>query len=99
MVSLILAFIFITPQLWNYGDKRPVLNHPSAPLMVQSDGGSGFIFEVKASDVQASGENQTRVALRHLIQPIAGDSVQIERYEPVTGTNGITTSYKVWAHR
>lgn len=100
MVTLILAFIFITPHLWNYGDKRALGNHLPSQLLVQSDGANGFVFEVKSDDVKAAGENlQLRTALRHVIKPVVGDSVQIERYQPVVDANGNTTAYKVWAHR
>lgn len=99
MVTLILLFIFVTPHLWNYGDKRANANHPSIQLMVQSDGASRFVFQVKQDDVKAVGENlPTRTALKRIVEPVAG-AVQIERYEELKDANGTTTAYKVWAHR
>jgi hypothetical protein len=100
MVTLILAFIFITPQFWNYGDKRSSANYFPSKLVVQSDGANGFVFEVKSEDVKAVGKNlQLRTALRRVIEPLVGGSVQIERYELVADANGTTTGYRVWAHR
>lgn len=100
MVTLILAFIFVTPHLWNYGDKRSSLSHLPSQLVVESDGANGFIFQVKSEDVRAAGDDlPIRTALRHVLEPLVGGSVQIERYEPVADANGTTTAYKVWAHR
>lgn len=104
MVTLILAFIFISPRFINFRDK-PVYNLPSQ-IMVQNDGAGSITYEVKASDVQQSlqhvssndAEKRMRRALRRLIEPIAGD-VLIERYEPIHGADGQITAYRVWAHR
>jgi len=104
MVTLILLFIFVSPHFINFRDK-PVYNLPSQ-IMVQNDGTGSITYEVKEADVQQSlqhissndPEKRMRRALRRLIEPIAGD-VLIERYEPVTGADGQTTAYRVWAHR
>ena len=42
-------------------------------------------------------DKETRRALRHLIEPIAGD-VSVQRYEPLL-TNGQISGYRVWARR
>lgn len=100
MVTLILAFIFVTPHLWNYGDKRTSGAHIPSMLSVESDGGNGFVFEVKNDDVQAVGEGlQLRTALRRVIKPVVGDAIYIDRYEPETDASGKRIGYKVWAHR
>ena len=53
MVTLILLFIFITPHLWDYGDKPSRAAGPPHPIQVAGDGGRGMIVTVSASDVSA----------------------------------------------
>lgn len=102
MVTLILLFIFITPRFLNYHD-RPKFQLPSQ-IMVENDGSGELVYQVRAQDVQNSlrgtgdPQDRTRRALRRLIEPIAGD-VLIERYEPLTASNGQISFYRVWAHR
>lgn len=105
MVTLILLFIFVSPHFINYRD-RPVYNLPSL-ITVQNDGAGELTYEVKQTDVDQSlahvkagsdPEKRMRRALRRLIEPIAGD-VLVERYQPITDSNGHVTAYRVWAHR
>jgi|SRR6187402_497524 len=99
MVTAILLFVFITPHLWNYND-RPVFHLPSQ-VMVDNDGSGELVYQVRATDVQkeAALTGNTDLALRHIIEPIAGD-VRIEHYEIVPGTSdNHPVAYKVWAHR
>jgi hypothetical protein len=104
MVTLILAFIFISPHFINYRD-RPVYQLPSQ-ITVSNDGRGGLVYQVRKSDVDGSlarvkGSNddlRMRRALRRLIEPIAGD-VLIERYEPIPASDGTVNGYRVWAHR
>ena len=104
MVTLILLFIFVTPHFINYRD-RPNFQLPSQ-IMVENDGSGGLVYQVKRSDVDQTLQHvkgsdddlRTRRALRRLIEPIAGD-VLIERYEPLSDSNGAITAYRVWAQR
>ncbi len=101
MVTVILLFLFVSPRFINYRD-RPRFQLPSQ-IMVENDGAGNLIYQVRAQDVESSmgkggdPDKQTRRALRHLIEPIAGD-VSVERYEPLE-TNGQVSGYRVWAHR
>jgi hypothetical protein len=101
MVTLILLFVFVTPHFINYRD-RPRFQLPSQ-IMVENDGAGNLVYQVRAQDVASSikqggdADKQTRRALRHLIEPIAGD-VSVERYEPLL-TNGQVSAYRVWARR
>jgi hypothetical protein len=56
MVTLILAFIFITPHLWDYGDKPAVLAGSTQPILITGDGSHGLIITVQASDVNVGAE-------------------------------------------
>ena len=103
MVTLILLFLFISPHVIHYRD-RPVYQLPSQ-IMVENNGQGELVYQVRAADVVAmqkqSGGNEDlrlRRALRRLIEPIAGD-VLIERYEPLSATDGQIVAYRVWAHR
>jgi hypothetical protein len=102
MVTLILAFIFVTPHMWNYGDKPAVLAGPSQPIQVTGDGSHGLILTVPASDVNvaaAAPNSEIKRALRRSIEPIAGDAVFIERWELTRDANGNPVSWKIWAHK
>lgn len=102
MVTLILAFIFITPHLWDYGDKPSVLNFPTHPLMVTSDGDRGMIITIQASDVlvpASAPDSEVKKALRKAVEPVAGDAVFVERWELSRDAYGSPLAWKVWAHR
>jgi|SRR5947209_19837693 len=102
MVTLILAFIFITPHLWDYGDKPAMLAGPTQPILVTGDGSHGLIITVQASDVNVGGAESgstVKRALRKAIEPVAGDAVFIERWELTRDANGSPLSWKIWAHK
>ena len=100
MVTLILLFIFVTPQLWDFGAKPPSISAARHPLQVVA-AGRGVIVTVQASDVdipQGASNGQVKKALRAAIEPVTGDAVFVERWETVTDTQG-NLAWKVWAHR
>ncbi len=100
MVTLILIFIFITPQLWDYGAKPSLAASPSHPFQVVSNG-RGVIITVQASDVNyAAGASNRDVkkALRKAIEPVTGDDVFVEHWETAKDAQG-NLVWKVWAHR
>ena len=102
MVTLILAFIFITPHLWDYGDKPPKTGGPVQPIQVLGDGGKGLILTVPASEVPVPAQvtdYTMRRALKTAMQPVTGDAVFIERWELARDANGNPLAWKVWAHR
>ncbi|HEY2861357.1 MAG TPA: hypothetical protein VGJ21_23305 [Terracidiphilus sp.] len=102
MVTLILLFIFVTPHLWDYGDKPSVLDLPTHPISVTSDGGRGMVITVQASDVNvpaAAPDAAIKKALRKAVEPIAGDSVFVERWKLMRDENGNPSAWQVWAHR
>jgi hypothetical protein len=100
LVTLILLFIFITPHLWNYGAKPSLAAGPMHPLQVVASG-RGIIVTVEAADLNipaGASDNQVKKALRQAIEPVAGDSVFVEKWETVTDAQG-NLAWKVWAHR
>jgi hypothetical protein len=102
MVTLILAFIFITPQVWDYGDKPPKTGGPYQPIQVLGDGGKGLIVTLPASEVAVPArisDYTMRRALKRAMQPVTGDAVAIEHWELSRDANGNPLAWKVWAHR
>jgi hypothetical protein len=101
MVTLILLFIFVTPQFWNFGDRPSTEPRPSYPIMVSGDGGRGIIVTVDATDVKiAAGatDGEVKRTLRRALEPVTGDDVVVERWMTVTNADG-RLAWKVWAHK
>lgn len=103
MVTLILAFIFITPWLWNYGEKPSPVGGPLHPIQVIGNDGQGVIVTVQASDVDldlhtSASNPAVKKALRKAIEPVTGDDVFVEHWETDTDAQGHPV-WKVWAHR
>jgi hypothetical protein len=102
MVTIILLFIFITPHLWNYGDKPASMAGSTHPMQVVGNGEHGLVITVQASDVfvgAAASDRATKKALRKAIEPITGDAVWLERWELSRDDKGNPLAWKVWAHR
>jgi hypothetical protein len=101
MVTVILAFIFITPHLWNYGDKPSSAAALQHTIQVVGNDDHGMIITVVAADVDVpanSDDRAVRKTLRKAIEPITGDAVFVERWETATDAQG-NLVWKVWAHR
>jgi hypothetical protein len=101
MVTLILLFIFVTPHIWNFGDRPSTFPGPQHPIQVTWNGGHGVIITVQAADVAIpAGANNAQVkkALRAAIEPVTGDDVFVEHWETVTDASG-NVAWKVWAHK
>ncbi len=98
MVTLILAFVFITPRFINFNDK-PIERTPhQTGVLVAPDGENGFIYQVESSAVQGGGDAAIRASLQRVIEPIAGEVV-ISRYEAVKDAKGRITAYRAWVLR
>lgn len=102
MVTLILAFIFVTPHLWNYGDKPTSTDRNTQPVIVRGDGANGLIVTVQASDVNtpaASPDPVIKKALKKAMEPVLGDSISVVRWELTRDAAGNPVAWKIWAHR
>jgi hypothetical protein len=101
MVTIILLFIFITPQFWDFGDKPSRAPGPSHPIQVASDGSRTLLVTVSDIDVKASAsasDNEVRRVLRKAIEPVTGDAVTVLRWETATDIQG-NKVWKIWARR
>jgi hypothetical protein len=103
LVTLILLFLFVTPHLWNYGDRPSSAAGPPHPIQIIGDGGRGLIITVQAVDVDLDLRSQApypvvKRALRKAIEPVTDDAVFVTHWETEQDAQG-QWAWKVWAHR
>ena len=101
MVTLILLFIFVTPHLWDFGDKPATAKELAHPIQIVSDGSRGVVVSLQASDVnvpEGASDSEVKRTLRHAIEPVTGDAVFVERWETTKDSQG-NLVWKIWAHR
>jgi hypothetical protein len=101
MVTMILVFIFVTPHLWNYGDRPSNAAGPPHPIQIIGDGGRGLIITVPAADVNLDLKTSdpyptVKKALRKAVEPVIGDAVSVDYWETVQDAQG-NWAWKVWA--
>jgi hypothetical protein len=96
MVTLILAFIFITPFVLNYGDRPQPPKLATNSLLVKVAAPGSYTYDVPASDVKAT--TPLKDQLQTQIQGVSG-AVTLDRFQAIKGSNGKVASYRVWAHR
>jgi hypothetical protein len=97
MVTVILAFIFLTPIWVNFRDKPQERPPHQTEVIVQPEG-DGFVYKVDASAVKIGSDAEIRESLLRIIEPVAGE-VTIDRYEQVRDGKHNLIAYKVWGHR
>ena len=105
MVTLILLFIFLSPQIpgWTYGDKPSPVGGPQHPIQVIGNDGQGVIVTVQAEDVKldlktTEPDAVVKKTLRRAIEPVTGDDLFVTHWETATDDQGHAI-WKVWAHR
>ena len=102
MVTLILLFIFVTPHLWNYGDRPSPRGTAPAEVLVKAESPDHFVYQINASqisDSQNRGSEDLQTALLRNVEAISGDDMVLDRYEAERDSSGRIAAYKVWAHR
>jgi len=98
MVTLILLFVFLSPYWINFKDK-PIERVPhQTGVVIQPDGGGGFIYQIEASALTAGDEGGLRRQMLAIIEPITG-AAAISKYEAVKDKSGRVQSYKVWVQK
>jgi hypothetical protein len=98
MVTLILIFVFLSPQLIDFKDKPAERTPHQTGVAVQPDGAGGFIYQVEAAAVEGREEADIRADLLRVIEPIAG-GVDVVRYEVERDAHGHPVKYVVWVRR
>ncbi|MDE3103610.1 MAG: hypothetical protein KGK08_00405 [Acidobacteriota bacterium] len=104
MVTLILLFLFLAPQLIDFKD-RPVetVALHSSEVLVKEAGTSGqssrFMFQIREDEMNsAHTDAEIRAAILRVVEPISGE-VSVERYEPVLDAQGHVVAYDAWILR
>jgi len=98
MVTLILAFVFLSPRFVNFNDKPGSLNRHPTGVVVSTDGAGGLIYQIEASAIPSGDSAALPDQLLHVIEPISGQ-VSIMKYEPVSDGKGRVREYRVWVKR
>lgn len=97
MVTLILAFIFLTPRWIHYGD-QPKPDFPANQIRASVDPSGWTLYEVPVELVGAKKAGPTADDLSKAIAPVAGP-VTVDRWEAEHEVGGQIVAWKVWAHR
>ncbi|HUZ05093.1 MAG TPA: hypothetical protein VMU62_07030 [Acidobacteriaceae bacterium] len=99
MVTLILAFIFISPHVINFKDKPLARILPANGVLVKSDGRYTLTYQIDANALPAQMDDRAlRRELKAVIAPISG-GVNIDHYQPVLNADGTVVAYRVWVRR
>jgi len=96
MVTVILAFIFLTPRSVFKDSPNYLRLHPNE-IVVRADGPNAFEYELNASAVVENASDPQK-ALKEALDSLVG-AVEITRYEALRDNSGKVTGYRVWAHR
>lgn len=97
MVTLILAFIFITPHLFNYGD-RPKADWPANEIRASLDPAGGMVYQVPVEMLHPQGGVPSDQDFEKAIAPAAGPVV-VDHAQAVREIGGGIVAWRVWAHR
>ncbi|HUB19321.1 MAG TPA: hypothetical protein VL990_11850 [Acidobacteriaceae bacterium] len=97
MVSLILAFIFLTPHFFDYGD-RPKPDWPRDEIRASVNPAGGMIYEVPIEMVRTQGGEPTDQDFENAIAPTSGPIV-VDRHEAIREIGGGIVAWRVWGHR
>ncbi len=99
MVTLILAFIFLSPHVIDFKDKPVARLLPAAGVLVKSDGNASLMYQIDADAIPTEpDEKALRRELKATIAPISG-GVNIDHYDAIRDANGNVQAYRVWVRR
>src|ERR1700691_3885131 len=73
MVTLILLFVFFSPQVINFKDKPVDHNPHRTGVVVVPDEQGGLIYQVEGSAVTGTDSSAIRSQLLQVIEPISGE--------------------------
>ena len=99
MVTLILLFLFVSPNFINFHDRPEETSSRGHGVLVHAGPNGKFTFEVGADQVpDTSDTNKLRAELQSSIAPVTG-AISIDRWQEQRDSSGRVESYKVWARR
>jgi hypothetical protein len=99
MVTLILAFIFLSPMVINYRDRPQEMLTSTSGVLVKMIGSNGFVYSIGAGQIEnTANEAALKAQLEKRIQAISGD-VQLDHYTAQKDASGHVIEYRVWAYR
>ena len=99
MVTLILAFLFVSPRLINYRDRPQETLTSTKDILVRTNGQNAWTYQIGADQLaDTSNDARLRAELQQRVKSISGD-VQIDSYREEKDASGRVTQYRVWAHR
>ncbi len=96
MVTIILAFIFLTPRSVFKDSPRSRPLHPNE-IVAKQDGPNSFVYDMSSTAISGN-EGDMIAALQRALEPVAGE-VKVTRYTELRDTSGKLTGYRIWAHR
>ncbi|WP_246153645.1 hypothetical protein [Terriglobus albidus] len=96
MVTLILAFLFISPHYIDFKDRPQDSPLEPTQTLVQ-EAGSGYVYTLRPQDIRHDTGDLSGDLLYAVVQ-YAGP-VTMDRYEVVKDAHGKVIRYKVWVHR
>src|SRR5258708_23663367 len=101
MVTLILAFLFLSPRVIDFKDRpvETVALHASEVLVKEAgmDGTSSrFLYQIREDEMRgAKTDAELRAAILRAVEPISGE-VTLERYEPGLDAQSELSAYSDW---
>jgi hypothetical protein len=104
MVTVILLFIFLAPRFVDFKDRpvTTVATHASEVLVREAGSvgnSSRFLYQIRTEDMgTVKTDAERKEAILRVVEPISGE-VTIDKYEPVTDTNGRVIAYNAWVLR
>ena len=104
MVTLILAFLFLSPRWIDFKDRpvETVALHASEVLVKEAGTvgtSSRFVYQIREDEMGgAKTDAELKAAILRAVEPISGE-VTLERYEPVTDAQGKVIAYDAWVLR
>jgi len=104
MVTLILAFLFLSPRWIDFKDRpvETVALHASEVLVKEAGtvgNSSRFVYQIREDEMGgAKTDAELKAAILRAVEPISGE-VTLERYELVTDAQGKVIAYDAWVLR
>jgi hypothetical protein len=99
MVTLILAFLFVSPHFIDFADK-PITAIPlhASEVLVREQGSTGtdarFVYEIRVEDLHgATSDADLRAAILNVIEPISGSVTLVGKPAPIADAKGHIVAY------